>query len=499
MTNSLKDFALVACLFLGITLTGCATFSQSQNAHPYVDRVWDFSVMLPDMWTYHVKREPGTVGYKVRFHNPADKDFYIQMATSSVPAEGYAFDDLYQDTKQQLALARERMPHGDFPPLQEGEVAGRKAVIQTITVSGKKQKIVAFVNRDVWHLIAFRSASTMTFEENQQTIKSFLDSFTILDEVSASESPAAAATFAWPTSGKVRVTESTVKNGSTKNNPIENGSYGKTAYDLVITQNEQTKELYIDYDNFEIIDAHGLSVDPLMREKQLELSTELTTNLPGFTISEKGILLAAGNIDPVEFTKKMLNSELAKGLDDEESRTKLVNLMQSQKFRQLSQLIKAQVEAEIHNIWYDWVRLWIDMPLSVGGVMETAGEDILFDQVIPFQMTIEQLPVDKPNHENMVKWRALTVWRPSAETMDKVATSKGNQMLDAMEIQPDKRPTLDEPLYESIERMKEVIVITNPNTLQPVSVTVETTTRSHARGRYPQKESEGRQYEFDWR
>jgi tetratricopeptide (TPR) repeat protein len=151
------------------------------NAQIYNDNNSYFAAIPPSGWKLQTYPSE-TVRSKVGFNDPRAKGVGIRIIAGPVPRSGYSLDDLLAENKEKIdTVLKTKFPSGAYS-VSKANIGDRIAVVQKNSIPGiLEQKVVMFVNKNIWYSVAFSATSKKDYESVATTFQKFLNSFTILD------------------------------------------------------------------------------------------------------------------------------------------------------------------------------------------------------------------------------------------------------------------------------------------------------------------------------
>jgi len=227
MKNSVANLIVCICL-LAPSVAGAQIYKDSNGY---------FAAIPPSGWKQQ-DFPSETVRSKVAFNHPQPKGPGVRIIAGPVPRSGYSLDDLLAENKEKIdTLLKPKFPGGVFSVskktfgdretvVQKNSIPGtmeqnivmyvdddllaenkekidtllkpkfpgrvfsmskkmfgdREAVVQRNSIPGTmEQKIVMYVNKDIWYSIAFSASSQKEYESVTPIFQKFLNSFTILE------------------------------------------------------------------------------------------------------------------------------------------------------------------------------------------------------------------------------------------------------------------------------------------------------------------------------
>ncbi len=164
--------ALLSSVAIGVAQDGKDIF-KDKNGY--------FGALRPKGWRQQDYPEE-TIRSKVAFHHPQINGVNIRIIAGPTPTESYSLDDLLTENQQKIAtIFKPKFPFGSFTVRKE-KVGDREGVVQINSAQGAiEQKIVMFVNKNIWYSIACNANSKADYDKASTAYETFLSSFTILE------------------------------------------------------------------------------------------------------------------------------------------------------------------------------------------------------------------------------------------------------------------------------------------------------------------------------
>jgi tetratricopeptide (TPR) repeat protein len=159
----------------------CLLAPSVAEAQIYKDNNGYFAAIPPSGWKQQ-DYPSETVRSKVAFNDPRPNGPDVRIIAGPVPRSGYSLDDLLAENKEKIdTVFKPKSPSGVYSVSKE-KIGDREAVIQKNSMPGvMEQKVVMYVNKDIWYSIAFNATSKKEYESVAATFQKFLNSFTILE------------------------------------------------------------------------------------------------------------------------------------------------------------------------------------------------------------------------------------------------------------------------------------------------------------------------------
>jgi hypothetical protein len=176
-SSTLRTAGVIVMVFL---LTMAVSLAQSSE-NVYKDKNGYFVAFTPAGWGKQDYPEE-TIRSKVAFNNPQINGVNIRVIAGPTPTEPYTLDDLLQENQQKIdTILKPRFPSGSFT-IRKENIRGREGIVQLNSIPGTaEQKVVMFVNKNIWYSIAFSANSKSDYNKATAVFQRFLDSFIILD------------------------------------------------------------------------------------------------------------------------------------------------------------------------------------------------------------------------------------------------------------------------------------------------------------------------------
>ncbi len=281
--------------------------------------------------------------------------------------------------------------------------------------------------------------------------------------------------FNWPSSGTVKVVESVLK----KNRRA------RTAYDLQLNT-DKDNNLLVTYDNFRFLYIEGVDISHPEIFKQLAPVLALTAAAPGYKVDSAGTLV--GVVGLYNMVERLSNMDLVKKNMDEQKRAGVLAMLKN------PQLLEV-METKAASNWHAWVSLLVDFPDEdeVGAIYKLKTESVAFGQVIPFDLTYERMAVTDPKHKGLVKMLIESKSDNSA-----IIEAAGTFVKNMMKQSGQSQQEIDEMVFESADQRTIVEILTDPLTLRPIMVKVETVLDMQIKGEKANRQIEEHKYDFTW-
>ncbi len=170
-------FFLISCSDQSNTQT---TEEKAKSIQTYSDKNGYFIAIQPSSWKKKDFPEE-TIRSKIEFVDPKRSDVSIRVIVAPTESVNSSLDELFTQVQDKIRTIIEAR----FPNIKcaafKNKVAERDAVVMTCSGSGLEQEIVQYIANDLNYSIALNTASKSDFNSAETTFRSFLDSFTILE------------------------------------------------------------------------------------------------------------------------------------------------------------------------------------------------------------------------------------------------------------------------------------------------------------------------------
>jgi len=176
---------LIACLFLvfePVLLKAAGDEREMpralSDAHRYVDANGYFSATPPSRWRQKVF--PGEkVRSKIEFVHPDGKGLSIRVIVAPIENPGLSLDAFLAEVQDKITtVIRPRFPSIKAAAFKE-EVAGREAVVMTLSGPGIEQRVVQYLHNGLNYSVALNATGEKSFSANADAFNRFLELFTI--------------------------------------------------------------------------------------------------------------------------------------------------------------------------------------------------------------------------------------------------------------------------------------------------------------------------------
>ncbi len=192
---------LVLVTILSLHLSGCANQSQNESAtesiikseennqstvekansiQTYSDKKGYFIAIQPSLWQKKDFPEE-TIRSKIEFVDPKRSNVTIRVIVAPTETSNSSLEKLFAQVQDKI----NNVIKPNYPSITCSavikKVAERDAVVMSCSGSGLEQEIVQYIVNDLNYSIALNTASKSDFNRAETKFKSFLDSFTILE------------------------------------------------------------------------------------------------------------------------------------------------------------------------------------------------------------------------------------------------------------------------------------------------------------------------------
>lgn len=178
-------FAIV--FFTLFFLISCSDQSNTQTSEEkakfiqtYSDKNGYFIATQPSSWKKKNFPEE-TIRSKVEFVDPKRSDVSIRVIVTPTESANSSLDDLFSQVQYKI----NNVIKPSYPSIKCSafikNVAEKNAVVMTLSGPGLEQEIVQYISNDLNYSIALNTPSKSDFNRAETKFRSFLDSFTILE------------------------------------------------------------------------------------------------------------------------------------------------------------------------------------------------------------------------------------------------------------------------------------------------------------------------------
>ncbi|MBI3073260.1 MAG: hypothetical protein HYY84_14195 [Deltaproteobacteria bacterium] len=268
--------------------------------------------------------------------------------------------------------------------------------------------------------------------------------------------------FAWTVPSRAVVTETVLKKGKT----------ATLRYEIKLSAPPGSTNLHLRLENLSFLKVEGWNMSDKKVQNEVKRLEALASAIPTLVVSRSGKLVGLKGLD--EMIEKILSQSGA----DENRRREIAKMMRTpQVFRSL--------EKKCAEFWTAWVSLWVGLEVAPGEKLPVAQEIPLPDGntlLVPGNVTRRQPDPHAP---------ADAVLEMESLLEGEVARRAFGDAIAHLIPQASR--------MERLSRATKVRAITDPQTLRPRSVTMETVTNLKMEGELATELVERHIYHFDWK
>ncbi len=271
--------------------------------------------------------------------------------------------------------------------------------------------------------------------------------------------------FAWPVPGRVGVTQRAERKGHAST----------LHYFLYVTQGPGGDTLEVRFKDFKFLDLAGQDMSSPEVQAALEQVRSYVAVIPTIVVSPEGEYMGVRGLD--EMIDKVLSGGLTKQKDPKKAAAVALAMKSPES--------KAQIEAKCGDYWNSWVGQWKNLTLAPG---ETGTSEV---QIRLPGGGFASSPVLFEHH-------GATPGEPGLVRLSTSALLEGDAARAALgaymkQISPD-----DNIVIERLRRVMRSSIDTDPLTLMPRRVRLESVLEIKVAGAAATKSRQLDEYEFDW-
>ena len=277
--------------------------------------------------------------------------------------------------------------------------------------------------------------------------------------------------FGWPENGKVKITHTTFKKGREM----------RVAYELQMSKVDTGIEVTMT--SIKLLGFEGANLaNPKVNEKLQAMITP-GLSIPRFRVSNEGQLLEVLDIDL--YLKNVAAAQAADPTATQEQQERTQAILNSS-------LVRQGMEERVAGYWSAWVGAWVEMPVKLDEVIEMQMEEEIFEHPVPMSVRVEQLNDRRAAAKGLVKYRMTT--EADAKAIFKAAAT----MFKGMAERAGKSADIDSISISNAEKRATTEVITDPKTMKPVEVVIDSYTAFEMPGEKPSEAVTMDHFEFEW-